>query len=164
MAIQISGCTVIDNSRNLVNTNIGGGVIINSTPSNFPLGVGVCGGTLICKASSLAWIASPFSAEISRNWYCRDDANKRAQQVSGETGWFVPICGQLQNPGWVCRYYWDAYNAIGCNITYWSGTENNVSSAWVIGMSNACTGTSGAIFSVDKGQLHCVRSFRCVTY
>jgi hypothetical protein len=62
--------------------------------------------SLICKASPLRWVVSPYSAEVSRTWYLRNDANTTAQSVSGCTGWFVPTLSQLQNPGYICRSFW----------------------------------------------------------
>ena len=118
------------------------------------------GGFLICKSASVYWIVAPNTSEVSRNWYARGDSNTRAQQVSGCTGWFVPSCGQLQNPGYICRTYWDSFSS----TTYWSDTEaGNVTNAFVV---NFSTGTAS---SVEKTPYCsptncCVRSFRCVTY
>jgi hypothetical protein len=39
------------------------------------------GGFLICKASPLRWVVSPYSAEVSRTWYLRNDANTTAQSI-----------------------------------------------------------------------------------
>jgi hypothetical protein len=39
------------------------------------------GGFLICKASPLRWVVSPYSAEVSRTWYLREDANTTAQSI-----------------------------------------------------------------------------------
>ena len=112
------------------------------------------GGFLICKASPVRWIVAPMSAEVSRDWYSRDDASTRAQQVSGCTGWFVPTNGQLQNPGYTCRTYWDSFSSYG----HWSSTEINATCAWNVNM------ISGGLGLVDKSVSFCVRSFRCVTY
>jgi hypothetical protein len=118
------------------------------------LGEAFEGGFLICRAGSVNWVVSPFSSQVSRTWYCRDDSNIRAQQVSGCTGWFVPTCGQLQNPGYTCRQYWDSFN----NAFYWSSTELDGAQACVVSFGN------GAVSWDTKANTCCVRSFRCVTY
>ena len=119
------------------------------------LGTAYEGGFLICCASPIRWVVSPFSSQVSRTWYDRNDANTRAQQVSGCTGWFVPTTSQLQNPGFICRQYWD------CLPTgpYWSGED-----------SGGCTNpyvhfeAPAGANNWYKCSTYCVRSFRCVTY
>ena len=115
----------------------------------------VGGGTVICASSNVAWIVAPASSQVSRTWYCRDDANTRSQQVSGCTGWFVPTISQLQNPGYICRTYWDSFSS----ATYWSSTSTSTGCAWATNFS------AGFSFgSYGKNGTLCVRSFRCVTY
>jgi len=128
----------------------------NFTVPPLELGDAYEGGYLICEASSVRWVVAPSSAEVSRNWYCRNNANTRAQQVSGCTGWFVPTCGQLQNPGANCRTYWDSYSSTG----YWSSTEYYIlREAWVVYFN------LGGDTAIDtKSCAWCVRAFRCVTY
>ena len=131
-----------------------------SFTTNLVLGGPFGGGYLICQSSGTYWIAAPNTSEVSRNWNARNDASTRAQQVSGCTGWFVPTCGQYQNPGFTCRTYWDSFSA----TNYWSSTEYVPDGdAWCVNMStgNASAFTGG--FN-GKGDVHCVRSFRCVTY
>ena len=54
------------------------------TTKTLQLGDPFGGGFLICNAaSSVRWIVSPFAGQVSRNWNARNDANTRAQQVSG---------------------------------------------------------------------------------
>lgn len=118
------------------------------------LGTSIEGGRLICRASNVAWIVAPAESEVSRNWYSRNDANTRAQQVSGCTGWFVPTCGQLQNPGYACRTYWDSYTA----HNYWSSTERFDVHGWYVRLN------LGSSSSNNKNFVCCVRAFRCVTY
>jgi len=115
------------------------------------------GGFLICKASPLRWVVSPYSAEVSRNWYNRNDANTRAQQVSGCTGWFVPTKPQLQNPGYCCRSFWGPSPCYS-SATYWSSTECNASNACFVHFNNG-----NADFHTKTASF-CVRAFRCVTY
>ena len=86
------------------------------------------GGFLICKASPLRWVVSPRSAEVSRTWYLRNDANTTAQSVSGCTGWFVPTASQLQNPGYCCRSFWGPSPCFS-SAYYWSSTEANATNA-----------------------------------
>jgi hypothetical protein len=117
------------------------------------------GGTLICRAGGTNWIVAPSSTEVSRCWYSRDDASLRAQQVSGCTGWFVPTCGQLQNPGYTCRIYWDSFSA----SRYWSSTSKNGGNSWIVYFTNGNVNAP----DVNAGthlNIWCVRAFRCVTY
>jgi hypothetical protein len=125
------------------------------------LGESYEGGFLICKASPLRWVVSPYSAEVGRTWYLRNDANTTAQSVSGCTGWFVPTISQLQNPGYICRSFWGPSPCYS-SITYWSSTEgappNNADFACYV-----CFTTGNAILT-NKAGASCVRAFRCVTY
>ena len=115
------------------------------------------GGYLICASGGIRWVVAPNTGEVSRNWYCRGHANTRAQQVSGCTGWFVPSIAQLQNPGYVCRTYWDSYS-LTC---YWSDSNSGSANAWFVNFAN---GTADAFNGGVKDRGFCVRSFRCVTY
>lgn len=105
--------TIIPNG--LINSTSGDFVGLNTTGANsysfqtrdVEVGDSYEGGFLICKASPIRWIVSPYSAEVSRNYFARGpEANTRSQQVSGCTGWFVPTISQLQNPGYCCRSFW----------------------------------------------------------
>ena len=116
------------------------------------------GGFVICKASPLRWVVSPRSAEVSRTWYLRDNANTRAQQVSGCTGWFVPTCGQLQNPGYSCRSFWGPSPCTSSPARYWSSSENAANHACFVYFTN------GLASGYNKPTTLCVRAFRCVTY
>ena len=116
------------------------------------------GGRLICRSTSpsfLRWVVSDRSAEVSRTWDCRNDANTRAQQVSGCTGWFVPTVSQLQNPGYCCRFSWPSASF----DSHWSSTSFNASNAYLVSWSGG-----GISFPSLKAFERCVRSFRCVTY
>ena len=115
------------------------------------------GGFLICKASPLRWVVSPRSAEVSRTWYLREDANTTAQSVSGCTGWFVPSSSQLQNPGYCCRSFWGPSPCYSSTL-YWSRTEHGVNHACTVNFLNGSAPTS------TKTSPLCVRAFRCVTY
>ena len=115
------------------------------------------GGFLICKASPLRWVVSPYSAQVSRTWYLRNDANTRAQQVSGCTGWFVPTISQLQNPGYCCRSFWGPSPCYSPGL-YWSSTELNANCACFTVFYN------GIAASHTKPDTFAVRAFRCVTY
>jgi hypothetical protein len=131
------------------------------------LGASYGGGRLVCNSSGVLWIVALNSSEVTRNWYSRNDANTRAQQVSGCTGWFVPTRTQLQNPGYACRTYWDSYGAAG--HVYWSSTEHIGShndavwcdEAGIVRFGNVSGGLSGGR---NKNCTLPVRAFRCVTY
>jgi hypothetical protein len=124
-------------------------------PQPGALGSSFGGGFLICKpGSSPAWVVAPSSSQVTRNWYQRGDASTSAQEVTGCTGWFLPTCAQLQNPGYNCRTYWDTFSA----APYGSETEFNSSFAYAL---NFATGNTGI------GPKNCTafgRAFRCVTY
>jgi hypothetical protein len=113
------------------------------------------GGFLICKAASTAWIVSPRCAEVSRTWYLRNDSNTLANSCTSCTGWFIPTCEQLKNPGYLCREYWDFFS----NFAYWSDTERNATCAWRVEFQ-----VSPVREHDIKNCILCVRSFRCVTY
>ena len=119
------------------------------------LGSSYEGGFLICKASPLRWVVSPYSAEVGRTWYLRNDANTTAQSVSGCTGWFVPTRPQLQDPGYLCRSFWDSYSS---TCRYWSSTEHDATLARGVYFAN------GNATNFNKTLTRCVRAFRCVTY
>jgi hypothetical protein len=123
------------------------------------LGASFGGGFLICKASPLRWVVSPISAEVSRSWFLRNDANTRAQQVSGCTGWFVPTCGQLQNPGYCCRSFWGPSPCYS-SAPYWSSSCYY----FIPGYGCYVRFTHGAVFRRHGAAAFCVRAFRCVTY
>jgi hypothetical protein len=112
------------------------------------------GGYLICQASGFQWIVAPSSSEVVRTWNSREDAVTTAQQVSGCTGWFVPSCGQLKNPGATCNIYWDSYQA----TRYWSSTERYDEFAWSVYVNG------GSASQTRKSSGMFVRAFRTVTY
>jgi hypothetical protein len=121
------------------------------------LGTSYEGGYLICASGGTTWVVAPPATEVSRNWYSRNDANTRAQQVSGCTGWFVPTRPQLQNPGYCCRSFWGPSPCYSSTI-YWSSTEVLAHFADTV---NFGSGTAGIYC---KTNARCVRAFRCVTY
>jgi hypothetical protein len=126
-----------------------------TTKSLIPLGDPYEGGFLICKSSPTRWVVAPNTSEVSRTWSCINDANTTAQSVSGCTGWFVPTRPQLQNPGYTCRDFWDSFSL----TAYWSSTEDTNVRGCIVNLYNGCP--AGCIL---KGDTHCVRAFRCVTY
>ena len=125
------------------------------------------GGFLICKASPLRWVVSPRSAELSRSWYARNDAATAAQQVSGCTGWFVPTCAQLRNPGYCCRSFWGPSPCYSLS-SYWTKTESPGSGTdYVINFSDGVGGRAAKDLYINYNptiNILCVRAFRCVTY
>jgi len=123
-----------------------------------PLGSAFEGGYLVCTAGGTAWVVAPSSSQVTRDWYNRGNANTRAQQVTGCTGWFVPNCTQLKTLGYPCRNYWDA-KPTGPAVVVWSNTPASPSTAWshridFNGNQQHDKGTSSAS----------ARSFRTVTY
>jgi hypothetical protein len=131
------------------------GVLCVSVADKPGLGEYCEGGHIICKAASKLWIVSPRCAEVSRTWYLRDNANTLANACTSCTGWFVPTIAQLQNPGYLCRNYWDLFSS----TNYWSSTDvTSTTSSCLVNFSNGTPGTC------IKSTALCVRSFRCVSY
>ena len=143
--------------QNYVGLNTTGADTHSFTTVAPELGSSYEGGFLICKASPLRWVVSPYSAEVSREWNNRNDANTRAQQVSGCTGWFVPTKAQLQNPGVLCISFWGP-SPCHSIARYWSSTEFSAPSGCYVRL---CNGGGGY---ASKTHTDCVRAFRCVTY
>jgi hypothetical protein len=112
------------------------------------------GGNVICKAGGTAWIVSPLQTEVSRTWYLINDAVTCSVEYTKHAGWFVPTIGQLQNPGYCCRSFWDKFS----NADYWSSTERNATCACYV------RSTTGFADFDNKTRLCSVRAFRCVTY
>jgi hypothetical protein len=123
------------------------------TTKNVALGDAYFSGYLICQSSGVRWIVAPVAAEVSRGPYSTD-ANRRAQEVTGCAGWFIPSCGQLQNPGYACRTYWDSYSS----SLYWSTTNAEGPLTWAVSMSDGSAVKRYFTYSF------CTRSFRCVFY
>ena len=158
--LTMSGGFVAANGTNFAGINtVGSATTYYFRTKALALGDSYEGGFLICCASPVRWVVSPRSAEVSRNWYSRGDAATTAQQVSGCTGWFIPTCAQLQNPGYCCRSFWGPSPCYS-STTYWSSSEASGFTAFNI---NFNTG-SGNTFNYNKADPCCVRAFRCVTY
>jgi hypothetical protein len=121
------------------------------------LGAYSSGGHIICRSGGVAIIVSPRNSEVSRSWPQINNAITTAQQVSGCTGWFVPTCAQLQNPGACCRMFWDLCS---CNQDYWSSTLPPSNCAIAVRWTDNSVYTNIA----NLPSVKCVRAFRCVTY
>jgi hypothetical protein len=147
--------------QNYVGLNTTGADTHSFTTVALNLGDSYEGGFLICKASPIRWVVSPYSAEVNTNWYNRGAAETAAQSVSGCTGWFVPTISQLQNPGYAYRSYWGPSPCYS-STRYWSSTDfnngGNYDNAYTVDFGNANRGTS------NKNYPRFVRAFRCVTY
>ena len=118
-----------------------------------PLGGAGEGGYLICCSSGNLWIVAPDSTEVRRSWYCRNDAITTANANAACGNWFVPSVSQLQNPGSVCRTYWDSYLS-----GYWTNIESHGSRACDVYMP-----TGGDSVGLKTASNY-VRAFRCVSY
>lgn len=151
--------TVIPSSAitNYVGLNTTGADSHSFTTLPLCLGDAFGGGYLICANGGTRWVVAPSSANVSRSWYARNDANTVAQQVSGCTGWFVPAAGNLQNPGFVCRTYWDS---ISGEKRHWSSQQafTDTGRATNVALDTGCCGFN------DKSSTFPVRSFRTVSY
>lgn len=140
--------------------NYSGDLQQNEYNFNLPDGGGISfeGGYLICQSGGTHWIVSPISSEVSTNWYSRGAAVTAAQQVSGCTGWFIPESTVLQNPGYICRTFWDSFSS----TQYWANsTGSNGYRGTHVSMS---TGNPYGSPIYNKQLTFCVRAFRCVTY
>ena len=112
------------------------------------------GGWLFAKEGRSVWIVAPAATQVSRTWYCRNDAVTTANNAFGSGDWFIPSRQDLLL-GLSCEEFWDSFS----NSCYWSSTEYNGSSAWVVNFSNAY----GACRCLKTG-VRCVRAFRRVFY
>lgn len=128
------------------------------TTKQLDLGDPYEGGLLICQSGGIRWIAADSSSQVNRNWYSRGDANTVAQANTGCTGWFVPSCAQLKNPGATCNIYWGPASGF-----FWSNTQSPSApvgwAAWTINVTN-----SGATERSVTHSSYRIRSFRCVAY
>ena len=116
------------------------------------------GGYLICRSGGgTAWIVAPLSTEVSRTWYYIDDAVITANANAPFGDWFVPTCGQLKNPGYTCRTYWDT-QFTPASDTYWSSTQYDSNNAWGVDFD------FGPARDCLKSDAWCVRAFRCISY
>ena len=143
-----------------------GNALINTynfttAPDIPPLGQQHEGGYLICCSGGNLWIAAPFSTQVCRTWYQRDHAVTTANANAACGGWFIPSCGQLKNPGYVCRNYYQ------CPTSWaWSNTQWN--DAPYEGQRFCCA--YGLFFpghisnNNEKTNQFQVRAFRCVSY
>ena len=154
-----------------------GNAVINTynftTEAELSLGDAHEGGYLVCCSSNNYWIVAPNSAHVTRSWYQRNDANTRAQQVSGCSGWFVPTVSQLYNPGYTCKEHWDPASdpmTYFCANNYFaSNTENNSADACGVRLTDGLL--QGSLDKRGDGAFPCpggcgwpIRSFRCVSY
>ena len=141
--------------QNYAGLNTTGASNYSFTTRALALGDAYEGGNLICQSGGVRWVVAPSAAQVCRTWHSRGDANTLAQSVSGCSGWFVPTCSQLKNPGAVCSTYWENTPS----AIMWSNTEINGSYAWSINIP-----PGGAYSFFTKGTTLTLRSFRCVTY
>ena len=142
--------------NNFTGINVAGGALTYSfTPTGPALGDAYEGGYFICASGGTRWIVAPSSTQTSGHWNNRANANTCAQTVTGCSGWFVPSRGQLSNPGYACRTYWDSYST----SQYWSDSQYSGQYAWCLNMANGDNQNPDSLYRDYK-----VRSFRCVTY
>jgi len=141
-----------------INTSTAVGVGTTYTFSVTPaLGSSYLGGRFICQSGGVNWILAPGSTNVTRNWYNRNDAVTTAQAQAACGDWFIPCHTTLQNPGFVCRVYWDVIcgpvskpyissHDVGPNTCFVNMTHGQLA------IGSKCTPHFG------------VRAFRCVTY
>ena len=125
-------------------------------------GIADCKGFFICCGPTTnKWFVAPACTEVIRSWYSTGDAVTVADSCMGACGWFVPDIGQLSNPGFSCRAYWDSYSTGACAF-YWSTTSHNTSRAPSLNISTG-QGCNDSPFHpyINKAFGCCVRAFRC---
>lgn len=137
-----------------VGLNTTGATTHSFTIKDLELGDPYEGGYFICEAGGTRWIVAPIEAEVSATQPGTGGAVTKAQQCTGCTGWFVPAQGQLSNPAYICRQYWDAYSS----TIYWTSTQFNATFGWYVNFAN------GGGHVVNKSNVYCARAFRCVSY
>lgn len=93
-----------------------------------------CYGILICNSGGTRWLFA-VTGYYQSNWYNR---NGVLSCVLGGSGWFVPTCDQLKNPGYTCRYYW-----AGGRGRLWSSTDFSANAAWSVYVDNFYRGGTG---------------------
>lgn len=133
-----------------------------------------CGGFFICCGpSTTKWFVAPSCTQVLRSWYNREDAVGVASACMGSCGWFVPTCGQLQNPGFSCRIYWDGCCSFtpggaifGISKDYWSSTAINGAQSWRVDFQTGGSTIRGDIEQPYAGNYNNVfsgqiRAFRC---
>tara|TARA_B100000035_G_scaffold53423_1_gene41917 strand:- start:2914 stop:4032 length:1119 start_codon:yes stop_codon:yes gene_type:complete len=128
----------------------------NFTTESETLGSSQYGGVIICASSSIYWVISPDSTEVGRNWHSRTHAVTTANSNAACGDWFIPSCGQLQNPGHACKQYWNFTGPY-----YWSDTEIDSSFARYVYFTPTSSNTASSGY---KTFVSCVRAFRCVSY
>jgi hypothetical protein len=141
---------------NYAGLNVGGADTHSFTTRAVALGDAFEGGFLICQSGGTRWIVAPAAAQVSTNWYNTSSASSAAASVSGCSGWFVPTCGQMQNPGFACRTYWDSYSS---GWGYWTNSQEG--NGWRGININMTHGGYGLNLKTDTRS---VRSFRTVSY
>jgi methionine-rich copper-binding protein CopC len=137
-----------------------GNAIINTydfttAPSIPPLGSSWEGGYLVNCTGGQAWVVSPYSAEVRRTWYSRQDGVNRAQSVTGCSPFYIlnknMMCTALQ-----CRTYWDQVTS----GRYWNANGNHPLGA-SMSYFNHC---SGGISFTHKNANNYSRGFRLISY
>ena len=127
-----------------------------TAPSVPPLGSAFEGGYVVRCTGGQAWVVSPYSAEVRRTWYSRQDGVNRATSVTGCSPWYLlnknTMCSALQ-----CRTYWDQVTS---EARYWNGHGTHPY-GYSLAFFNHCTGT---ISFTHKNANNYARAFRLISY
>lgn len=160
--IVMSNGFVVANGNNFTGINtVGTAQTYNFTTTPPTVGDSFGGGIIICQSGGIRWIWSPCSTEVSRSWYCRNDAVTTAQANAACGDWFIPTCGQMQNPVAICKTFW--YSIAGQRY-YWSNTEKDTTTAWAIRIEQTGALNPAYCFGQNKTFTCLARALRCVTY
>ena len=123
------------------------------------MGTFIEGGNLVAKRGGVAWIVAPASSELSRTWYCRNDAATCAMTVSMCMGWFIPSQEELELVAG-CRDFWDSPK--GSSVFYKSNSlsyQGGFQAGWSVVL---CCGKMYG--NRQTCLVDCVRAVRKVYY
>lgn len=119
---------------------------------------------ICCGPSTTKWFVVPYANQKCENWACNVPDSTAWCSVAcnntdlGSCGWFVPDIGQLQNPGYCARTYWDNY----CCAFYWSSSGDNVNDipAFGVHFNTGCSTRHGGCRKSWSNPQN-TRAFRC---
>jgi hypothetical protein len=112
---------------------------------------------ICCGPTTNKWFVSPSCTQVIRIGGSTADAVTLANSCVGSCGWFVPTFGQLQNPGFCCRTYWDT---VDTSDSYWTSTVNYCGRGTISMINGGATGPPGHCESANSNNI--VRAFRCI--
>ena len=113
-----------------------------------PIGKPLEGGTVIAKENSSYVVISPEKSETLLTWTEFSKAIKKAEEVTGTTGWYVPGYYEMQ-------FY---QNHLNSEDSYWTNTELDINTSYSLNI------ISNAPVISDKSDSYLVRTFKKVNF